>query len=159
MTTPTEQARKLAEDDRGSRVLERILSQIGIHARTQAVFGEAVERDGVTVIPVARVRWGFGGGGGSAPEGGGSGGGGGVVADPIGYIEITSAGASFKPIAPSFGPAAVIGAAIAAAIVIRALARLGRYPDPSKGRRIQSDGARRPATFTGIVTGPAMPAP
>ena len=126
MTTPKEQARKVAEDDRGSRVLEAILSRIGIHARAQAVFGEAVERDGVTVIPVARVRWGFGGGGGSAPEGGGSGGGGGVVADPIGYIEITSAGASFRPIALPFGAVRVLGAAIAAAIVIRALARLRR---------------------------------
>jgi uncharacterized spore protein YtfJ len=124
MTTPLEQARKSAEDDPGSRVLEYILSQIGLHARAQAVFGDVVERDGTTVIPVARVRWGFGGGGGSAPEGLGSGGGGGVAADPIGYIEITSAGASFRPIAQPFGTAAFIGLAIAAAIVIRALARL-----------------------------------
>lgn len=126
MTTPTEEALRFAEDDRGSRVLEHILSQIGVHARAQAVFGEAVERDGVTVIPVARVRWGFGGGGGSAPEGSGSGGGGGVAADPIGYIEITSAGASFRPIARPFEAGAVVAAAIAAAIVIRALTRFRR---------------------------------
>jgi uncharacterized spore protein YtfJ len=70
----------------------------------------------VTVIPVARVRWGVGGGGGWAPEGSGSGGGGGVAADPIGYIEITSAGATFRRIAHP----------IAAAIVQRALARFKR---------------------------------
>jgi uncharacterized spore protein YtfJ len=126
MTTPEEQARQTAEDDPGSRLLERLVSQVGGRARVQAVFGEPVARDGVTVIPVARVRWGVGGGGGSAPEGSGSGGGGGMAADPIGYIEITSAGASFRPIGRSFGPAAILAVAIAAAIVIRALAGFRR---------------------------------
>jgi uncharacterized spore protein YtfJ len=126
MTTPEEQARQAAENDPGSRLIERLLSQVGGHARVQAVFGEPVERANVTVIPVARVRWGVGGGGGAAPEGSGSGGGGGVAADPIGYIEITSAGATFRPIGRSFGPGALIAAAIAAAIFLRALARLRR---------------------------------
>jgi uncharacterized spore protein YtfJ len=126
MTTPEEQARHAAEDDLGSRLVERLVSELGGYARIQAVFGEPVAREAVTVVPVARVRWGFGGGGGSAPEGSGSGGGGGVAADPIGYIEITSAGASFRPIGRSFGPAAVLPVAIAAVIVIRALARLRR---------------------------------
>jgi uncharacterized spore protein YtfJ len=97
---------------------------VGGHARVQAIFGDPVERDGVTVIPVARVRWGAGGGGGAAPEGSGSGGGGGVAADAVGYIEITSTGASFRPIRRSFGPAALVAVAIAAAIVLRPLARL-----------------------------------
>jgi uncharacterized spore protein YtfJ len=63
-----------------------------------------VERDGVTVIPVAKVRWGFGGGGGSgrSPQGEemgqGSGGGGGVSASPMGYIELRDGQAEFKPI-------------------------------------------------------------
>jgi uncharacterized spore protein YtfJ len=126
MTTPEEQARHTAEDDPGSRLLERLVSQVGGHARIQAVFGEPVARDGVTVIPVARVRWGVGGGGGSAPEGSGSGGGGGVAADPVGYIEITPAGATFRPIVRSFGAGTLIAAAIAAAIFVRALARLRR---------------------------------
>jgi uncharacterized spore protein YtfJ len=126
MTTPEEQARQTAEDDPGSRLLERLVSQVGGHARIQAVYGEPVARERVTVIPVARVRWGVGGGGGSAPEGSGSGGGGGVAADPIGYIEITPAGANFRPIARSFGAGTLIAAAIAAAIFVRALARLRR---------------------------------
>lgn len=123
MTTPAEKAREAAEDDQGSRLLERLITQIGGHAQVQAVFGDAVERDGVTVIPVARVRWGVGGGGVAAPEGSGSGGGGGVAADPIGYIEVTSAGASFRPIGRTFGPGAIVAIGIAAAIIIRALAR------------------------------------
>lgn len=126
MTTAEDQARQAAEDDHGSRLLERLVSQVGGHARVQAVFGEPVERNSVTVIPVARVRWGVGGGGGSAPEGAGSGGGGGVAADPIGYIEITAGGASFRPIGRPFGAAAIIAVAVAAAIVLRALARLRR---------------------------------
>ena len=126
MTTPEDQARHAAEQDHGSQVLERLVAEVGGRARVQAVFGDPVERDGVTVIPVARVRWGVGGGGGSAPEGSGSGGGGGVTADPIGYIEISSAGASFRPIARSFGAAAILAVAVAAAIVLRALARFRR---------------------------------
>lgn len=126
MTTAEEQARQAGEQDFGSRVLERLVSKVGGQARVQTVFGDPVEREHVTVIPVARVRWGVGGGGGAAPEGSGSGGGGGVAADPIGYIEITSGGATFRPIAPSFSAGTVIAAAIAAAIIIRALARLRR---------------------------------
>lgn len=102
------------------------MSQIGGHAKVQAVFGEPVERDGVTVIPIARIRWGVGGGGGAGREGTGSGGGGGISAEPVGYIEISSAGASFRPMPRSFGPAQFIGAAVAAAIVLRAVARFRR---------------------------------
>jgi uncharacterized spore protein YtfJ len=126
MTTAEDEARQAAEDDHGSRILERLVSRVGGQARVQAVFGDAVERGGVTVIPVARVRWGVGGGGGSGQEGSGSGGGGGVAADPIGYIEITSAGASFRRIARPVAAAEVIAVAIAVAIVLRALARSRR---------------------------------
>jgi uncharacterized spore protein YtfJ len=128
MTTTEDQAQQAAENDLGSRLLERLASQVGGKAGAKAVFGDAVERDGVTVIPVARVRWGVGGGGGQGPEGSGSGsgGGGGVAADPIGYIEVTSAGATFRPIPRSFGPGAVVGGALALAIVLRALARFRR---------------------------------
>ncbi len=127
MTTAEDEARQAAENDQGSRLLERLVSEVGGQAGAQAVFGEAVERDGVTVIPVARVRWGVGGGGGWAPECSGSGGGGGVAADPIGYIEITSAGATFRRIAHPIAVAEFIAAAIAAAIVLRALARFKRH--------------------------------
>jgi uncharacterized spore protein YtfJ len=51
------------------RLAERLAEKIGSSARATAVFGEAVERDGVTVIPVAKARWGFGGGDGG-PGGG-----------------------------------------------------------------------------------------
>lgn len=126
MTTAEDQAQHAAENDLGSRLLERLATQVGAKAGAKAVFGDAVERDGITVIPVARVRWGVGAGGGEGPEGSGSGGGGGVVADPIGYIEVTSAGATFRSIPRSFGPGAVLGGALALAIVLRALGRFRR---------------------------------
>jgi len=126
MTTAEERARQAAEGDPSSRLLERLVSQVGGHARVQAIFGDPVDRDGITVIPVARVRWGVGGGGGAGPEGSGSGGGGGVAAEPIGYIELTPTGASFRPIPRSFGPGELLAAAIATAILLRSLARFRR---------------------------------
>ena len=40
---------------------EHLAETIGAAARASAVFGEPVEGQGVTVIPVARAKWGFGG--------------------------------------------------------------------------------------------------
>ena len=82
-----------------------IAEKLGAVARAATVFGEPVERDGITVIPVAKARWGFGGGagfrkdddGGSKQEDG-AGGGGGVQVTPVGFIEIKNDGANFRPI-------------------------------------------------------------
>jgi uncharacterized spore protein YtfJ len=65
-----------------------------------AVYGDPVERGGVTVIPVARTIWTFGGGSGGVPnsEQGGAGGGGGGITMPVGYIRIRDGKASFRPI-------------------------------------------------------------
>lgn len=78
MTDAEGEAQHAAENDLASRLLERLADQVGGKAGAKAVFGDSVERDGITVIPVARVRWGVGAGGGAGPEGSGSGGGGGV---------------------------------------------------------------------------------
>ena len=45
-----------------------LADSVGSRAASTAVFGSAVEGDGVTVIPVAKVSWGFGGGGGKASD-------------------------------------------------------------------------------------------
>jgi uncharacterized spore protein YtfJ len=113
----------------GDALIERLAERVGGHAKVDAVFGAAVQQGGVTVIPVGRVRWGVGGGGGeSVAEGAsGSGGGGGVAADPIGYIEITGAGASFRRIGhPAANPILILVSAVSVAIVLRALTRLLR---------------------------------
>ncbi len=58
------------------------------------VYGEPIERDGVTVIPAATVRG--GGGGGSDVEGNG-GGGFGVMASPAGVYVITEGRVRWRP--------------------------------------------------------------
>ncbi len=45
--------------------LERIAEHLGAAAGVKSAYGEPVERGGVTVIPVAKVAWGFGGGDGA----------------------------------------------------------------------------------------------
>jgi uncharacterized spore protein YtfJ len=64
----------------------------------RTIFGEPISAEGRTIIPVARVAYGFGSGGGASarhPEhasdrkGEGIGGGGGVRAVPAGVVEVT----------------------------------------------------------------------
>jgi uncharacterized spore protein YtfJ len=60
----------------------------------RTVYGEPVAAHGRTIIPVARVAYGFGSGAGLSanndltPHGEGAGGGGGVLATPVGVVEI-----------------------------------------------------------------------
>ena len=122
----------------GDAILEKLVEKVGGRASVKAVFGDPIERGGKTIVPVAKVRWGFGGGSGSgtAPaegdvvgtaSGSGSGAGGGVTAEPIGYLEIGEEGAAFKPIAAAYpSPFFLLAAGITAALVIRSFARLIR---------------------------------
>jgi uncharacterized spore protein YtfJ len=63
------------------------------------VFGDPYEKNGVTVIPAARVQGGAGGGGGEGPEGqgGGSGVGFGVNARPAGAFVIRGEEVDWRP--------------------------------------------------------------
>jgi uncharacterized spore protein YtfJ len=66
-----------------------MLSMIGDSLTVRRVFGEPVERDGVTVIPAALVAAGGGGGGGHDTDGQeGEGGGFGLAAYPAGAYVI-----------------------------------------------------------------------
>jgi len=78
-------------------------------ASVNAVFGEPVIAEGRTVIPVARVAYGFGLGIGHGPmaeeevaeeaaEGAGGGGVGGVSACPLAVVEVTPEGTWVEPI-------------------------------------------------------------
>ncbi len=79
------------------------------HSDVKAVFGEPVTADGRTIIPVAKIMYGFGGGGGMNRMGAreenaaargqeGGGGGGGVRAVPVGVVEVSGQGTHFIPI-------------------------------------------------------------
>lgn len=106
-------------------LLERIGETVGQRAQVSTIFGEPVEREGVTVIPVGRARFGFGGGGGSGSregdEGSGGGGGGGVAVGPIGYIELHEGRADFKRILAPTDLLALVTAASFAVMTIKRL--------------------------------------
>lgn len=107
-------------------LIDRLAARVGLHARASAVFGEPVEQGELTVIPVAKVRAGFGGGAGSVPPGdaegetAGEGGGGGFIASPLGFIEVRSTGASFRRIEDpvAYWPLALAGG-VATWLVLR----------------------------------------
>ena len=108
----------------GPDFVRGLAERVGATASARAVFGEPVERDGVTVIPVASTAWAFGGGGGTSPEGEGTGGGGGSVARPIGWIELRAGGAEFKPLRdPRRALVAAGGLALAGLAIARASRR------------------------------------
>ncbi|MFJ3669371.1 spore germination protein GerW family protein [Streptomyces sp. NPDC090106] len=115
-------------------LLERLAEKLGGKASVSAVYGEPITRDGITVVPVARVGFGFGGGAGkeagAARSGEGGGGGGGVDARPLGYIEIKDGTAVYRPIRDPWLDIALPVAALLAGIVgsrsVRALARRRR---------------------------------
>jgi uncharacterized spore protein YtfJ len=98
-------------------LLQRIGSTVGERVSVSTVFGEAVEREGITVIPVARARFAFGGGGGGGrregEEGSGGGGGGAAIVNPAGYIEVRDGAAQFRRI---FNPVDLLFVAMAASL-------------------------------------------
>ncbi|MET9291678.1 spore germination protein GerW family protein [Streptomyces sp. NPDC003077] len=97
-------------------MLDRLAERLGGRAQASLVYGEPVTREHVTVIPVAKVAFGFGGGTGRAAGGNnsgeGAGGGGGLEAVPIGFIEVTSGAATYKPIRDTWRDAIVPLAAL-----------------------------------------------
>ena len=103
-------------EDRHQRYVGRLSRRAARAGGARAVFGKPVERDGVTVIPVAAAAWGFGGGSGAGrpgvERGSGAGGGGGGFAYPIGYIRIADGRTSYRPIV-GITPLLALGGAIA----------------------------------------------
>jgi len=118
---------------RTKELIDSAVDHLRASAGVKTVYGEPVVVDGKTIIPVAKVAYGFGGGVGRkqrAPAaeqgkepiateagegaGGGGGGGGGVAAKPVGVVEISGQETKFV----SFGQtkrlawAAAIGSAV-----------------------------------------------
>lgn len=90
--------------------IQQMIERLG----AAAVFGEPTTQNGVVVIPVAQVQYGFGYGGGygqgadggqptaaasEAGSGGGTGGGAGGRTTPLGFIQISADEVKFQPIA------------------------------------------------------------
>ena len=79
--------------------VQDVIAQTRDALTVKRVFGEPLEKNGVTVIPVARVQGGAGGGGGAGPEGQGegSGSGFGMSARPVGAFIIQGNDVSWRP--------------------------------------------------------------
>jgi uncharacterized spore protein YtfJ len=75
-----------------------------VTANVKAVYGEPIAAQGKTVIPVAKIIYGYGGGAGTGAVGNagvrseGGGGGGGARAIPVGVVEISDQQTRFVPI-------------------------------------------------------------
>lgn len=136
--------------------IAQLVDSIGV----KSVFGEPIEEDGVVIIPVAQVEYGFGYGGGygnnpnageiedgteqetgdeDAPgEGGGGGGGAGGRATPRGFIRITPEGVNYEPISdndrvPLAGILMIVWSVFWVAMTIRALIKSVAKVKKAKG--------------------------
>ena len=120
---------ELEERNPAEQFIGTMADRIGAAARAATIFAEPVERDGITVIPVARARWGFGGGVGhrkknsSQKEEDGAGGGGGAQVTPIGFIEIKNGEAEFRPIRTLSVPLIIVGGVSMLLLLRQALRR------------------------------------
>lgn len=81
--------------------LQELFRSLVDQAGAKTVYRDPISGEGRTVVPVARIRCGFGGGSGkkAAQQQEGGGGGGGFIAQPVGFIEISAKGTRFVPIA------------------------------------------------------------
>jgi uncharacterized spore protein YtfJ len=87
----------LVVEDRSG--VERVIEQAREAITVRRVFGDPYEKNGVTVIPAARVQGAAGGGGGEGPDGQGmgSGSGFGVQARPAGALVISGDDVQWRP--------------------------------------------------------------
>jgi len=86
-----------------------LAEKLGAAVRAATIFADPVERDGLTVIPVAKARWGFGGGTGRRKDEEGGGGGGGAQVSPVGFIVLKNGDVEFRRIRTVSLPWAILG--------------------------------------------------
>jgi uncharacterized spore protein YtfJ len=118
---------------RTDALLESIAERLGARFTSANVFGTPVERDGVTVIPVAAVAFGFGAGSGAdSGKGEGEGGGGGGSVSAVGYIELKGGRSRFVPIVR---PERMVALMSLAALAATMIALRTASPKPARRRR------------------------
>jgi uncharacterized spore protein YtfJ len=134
--TEADAKEKAARVATGHGFTERLAERIGAAARVSAVFGEPVEEQGITVIPVARAKWGFGGGSGGRDGEQGAGGGGGMSVSPVGYLELHAGEVRFRRIhnRAQIAAAAVAAGAVACGLSAAVAFRVGRMRRPKAAR-------------------------
>jgi uncharacterized spore protein YtfJ len=96
------------------RSIEEVFQSIVDRAGAKTVYGEPVTAGDRTIIPVASIRYGFGGGSGAKEkQQHGGGGGGGLTARPVGVIEATPERTRFIPIYSIWSIAVAVGLGLA----------------------------------------------
>lgn len=97
-----------------------VVERLRESASVETVYGDPIERDGRTVVPVANVGYGFGGGWGTDDEEGEGGGvGGGASATPVGALEVDDETTRFV----RFGDRRRVGVALFVGLVLGVLLR------------------------------------
>jgi uncharacterized spore protein YtfJ len=79
-------------------MLDEILDKARHSASVRDVYGDPIEKDGITIIPVARVTGVGGGGSGTGGEGEGSGFGYGLQSEPVGVYIIKDGRVHWRPV-------------------------------------------------------------
>jgi len=85
-------------------LLQSLHENLASRAQVKSVYGDPVVAGDKTIIPAAKIAYGFGAGAGTGgmgetrPKGEGGGGGGGVRAKPVGVFEVSPLGTRFIPI-------------------------------------------------------------
>jgi uncharacterized spore protein YtfJ len=131
MSTETSSAAAQPPRRRADELLTALAERIGGRLNASTVYGEPIERDGVTVVPVTAIRVGIGAGGGTDPAKGqeGEGGGGGGSATPAGYIELKGGRSRFVPVVHPVRMAALVcGTLLAGLLILRPDAAPRRSP-------------------------------
>jgi uncharacterized spore protein YtfJ len=116
---------------RSDELLAMLAERLGARITASTVYGDPIERDGVTVVPVAVARFGIGAGSGADPgkKQEGEGGGGGAMVGPVGYIELKDGRSRFVPVVhPARMAALVLAAALGVVAILRPRARSRRLP-------------------------------
>jgi uncharacterized spore protein YtfJ len=107
--------------------MENVLSGLVERGGVKTVYGDPVSAGDVTVVPVAKIVYGFGGGQGKGDHEGrtgeGSGGGGGFVGKPAGFIEIAPGGTRWVPIGDKKRLAAALALGVVIGFVLGSLRR------------------------------------
>jgi hypothetical protein len=82
----------------GEGFLDRLAERMSRFASSKTVFGEPIERDGTTIVPVTKFRMRFRARR-AAGEGEDGGHGGGIVCSkPLGYLEVRNGKTRFRPV-------------------------------------------------------------
>ncbi len=113
---------------------KEIIDKFQSTGKVDTVFGNPIVSKEKTLVPVSKVKYGFGGGWGKSPwiksrggdeqvdvegQGIGFGGGGGIQVEPIGMVEITAESTHFMPINPQKKLIKTFVGGIIAGIILR----------------------------------------